>query len=194
MLGLGEGRVGRLLVAEHQAERGVAHRVVVMDLGGAVLRRVLDVDHRLQRLVVDLHQFGGVARLGQRLGDDEGNAFADIARFVRNEERQERAVALGRAEILRHQVRGHGAELLGRDIGASQHGEHAGRGLGLRHIDALDAGVGVGREHVDAIGHGGQHHVVDVTSLPDQKALVFDPAHRLSDSELCHVDPLQGVV
>ena len=39
-------------------------------------------DHRRQRLVVDLDQLGGVARLRQRLGDDEGDAVADEAHLV----------------------------------------------------------------------------------------------------------------
>ena len=37
---------------------------------------------RRQRLVVDLDQLGGVARLRQRLGDDEGDAVADMADAV----------------------------------------------------------------------------------------------------------------
>ena len=142
-----------VLVAEHQAEGVVAVRVVVPDLGRAVLGGVLEVDHRRQRLVVDLDQLGGVARLRQRLGDHEGDAVADEAHLVGNEQRLEGAVALGRAEILRHQMRGHGAELVGRGIGAGQHQQHAGRGLGLRHVDALDAGVGVRRQHGDAVAH-----------------------------------------
>ena len=60
-------------------------------------------------------------------------------------------MALGRAEILRHQMRGHAAELIGRDVGAGQHGEHAGRRLGLRDVDPLDAGMRVRREHGDAV-------------------------------------------
>ena len=142
---------------------------------------------RRQRLVVDLDQLGGVAGLRQRLGDDEGDAVADVADAVGDEQRLEGAVALRRAEILRHQRRGDGAELVGDDVGAGQHQQHAGRGLGLGDVELLDPGVGVRRQHVDAVGHAGQHDVVDVAALPGQEALVLDPAHRLSDPELGHV-------
>ena len=101
-------------------------------------------------------------------------------------QRLEGAVALGRAEILRHQMRGQAADLLRDDVGAGQHQQHAGRGLGLGDVDLLDLGVGVRRQHVAGVQHAGQHDVVDVAALPCQKALVLDPAHRLSDSELGH--------
>ena len=125
VLGLGEGGVGRVLVAEHQAEADIALRAVVPDLGGAVLGGVLEVDDGRQRLVVDLDQFGGVARLRERLGHHEGDAVADEADLVGIEHRLERAVALGRAEILRHQVGGEAAELLGDGIGAGKDAQHA---------------------------------------------------------------------
>ena len=82
VLGAGEGRVGRFLVAEHQPEADIALRAVVPDLRRAVFGGVLEIDHGRQRLVVDLHQLGRVARLRERLGDDEGDAVADEARLV----------------------------------------------------------------------------------------------------------------
>ena len=102
-MALGESGVGRLLVAEHQAEGVVAGRVVVPHLHRVGLGGVLDVDQRRQRLVVDLDQFGGVAGLRQGLGDDKGDPVADVADAVADEQRLEGAVTLGRAEILRHQ-------------------------------------------------------------------------------------------
>ena len=90
-------------------------------LGASGLAASSMLTTRRQRLVVDLDQLGGVARLRQRLGDDEGDAVADVAHPVGDEQRLEGAVALGRAEILRHQVRGQRAELLGRGVGAGQH-------------------------------------------------------------------------
>ena len=111
VLGLGEGRVGRVLVAEHQAERDIAVRVVVPDLGRAVLGGVLEIDHRRQRLVLDLDQLGGVARLRQRLGDHERDPVADVTDPIGDQDRLPGAVALGRAEILRHRMRGERAEI-----------------------------------------------------------------------------------
>ena len=51
-------------------------------LGASGLAASSMFDHRRQRLVVDLDQFGGVARLRQRLGDHEGDAVADEAHLV----------------------------------------------------------------------------------------------------------------
>ena len=147
MLGRGEGGVGRILVAEHQPEADIALRAILVDLDGAVLGGVLEVDHGRERLVVDLDQLGGVARLRERLGHHESDAVADEAHLVGDEHGLERAVALGGAEILRHQVGGEGAELLRQGVGAGEHAEHARRGLRLRDVDALDAGMGVRREH-----------------------------------------------
>jgi hypothetical protein len=187
VLGLGEGGVGRLLVAEHQPEAGVALRAIVPHLHGAILGGLFEIDHRRQRLVVDLDQLGGVARLGERLGDDEGDAVADEAYLVGDQYRLKRAMPLGRAEVLGHQVGGEAAELVGRRIGAGEHREHAGRGLGLGGVDALDAGVRVRRQHGDPVAHAGQGNVIDVAPEPLQEALVFHAPHSLSDAELGHV-------
>ena len=35
----------------------------------------------------------------------------------------------------------------------------------------------------------GQADVIDIAPLPEQEALVLDPAHRLSDAELGHIRP-----
>ena len=90
MLGLGESGVRRVLVAEHQPEGAIAVVDCLPDLGRALLGGILEIDHRRQRLVLDLDQFGGVARLRQRFGDHEGDPVADIADPVRVEDAAER--------------------------------------------------------------------------------------------------------
>jgi len=187
VLGLGEGGVGRILVAEHEPEPDIALRTIVPDFGGAVLGGVFEVHHRRQRFIVDLDQFGGIARLTQRLGDDERHTVADEAHLSGIEDRLKRAVALGRAEVLRHQMGGEAAQLLRHGIGAGEHAEHARRGLSLGDVDALDAGVRVRREHRHPVTLPGQADVVDVAPLPEQKTLVFHSPHSLSDAELGHV-------
>src|SRR5262249_34827507 len=87
VLGLGEGGVGCILVAEHEPKPDIALRAIVPDFSGAVLGGVFEVHHRRQRLIVDLDQFGGIARLGQRLGDDERDAVADEAHLLGIEDR-----------------------------------------------------------------------------------------------------------
>jgi hypothetical protein len=190
MLRLGEGRVGCVLVAEHEPERDVAVRIVIPHLGRAVLGGVLERHHDRERLVIHRDQLGGVARLRERLRDHEGDTVADVAHPLGIEQGLEGAVALGGAEILRHQVRGEGAEMLIGRVGAGQHGEHAGSGLGLGDVDTLDAGVGMRRQHRHPMAEAGQAEVVDIAPLSREEALVFHPPHRLSDTEFGgHVRP-----
>ncbi len=190
MLGAGESGVGRVLVAEHQPEGGIAVWIVVPDLGCAVLGGILESHHHRQRFVLDLNQFGGVARLRQRFGDHECHPVADIADPLRVEDRLKGAVPFGGAEIFRHGMCGEGAQVIGDRVGAGQNREHAGRGLGLGRIDALDLGVGVWRQHRDAVAHTGQGDVVDVAPLSGQEALILHAPYGLSDAEFgCHFRP-----
>ena len=184
VLGAGKRRVGRILVAHHQREGDIVRRLVP-DHRRAGLHRVLDVDHRRQRLVLDLDQFGGVARLLHRFGDHEGDALADRAHLVGGEDRPQRAKALRAAHVFGHRRR-QAAELVGDDIGAGEHGKHAVGGFGLGGIDALDARVGMRRHHHHAVALMRQVDVVDIAAAAGDEARVLDPGHGLTDAELVH--------
>ena len=95
-------------------------------------------------------------------------------------------MALGGAEVLRHQMRGEAAELFRCRVGAGEHTKHAGSRLGLGYVDADDAGMGVRGEHDGAMAKAGQTDVVDIASLSEQETLVFHSPHSLSDAELGH--------
>ena len=190
VLRAGKRCVGRVLVAEHQTERDIAVRIVVPDLGRAVLGGILEIHHHRQRLVLDLDQLGSVARLRHRFGDHECHAVADIADALGVQDRLEGAVPFGRAEILGHRMRGQRAQVIGRGVGAGQHREHTGCGLGRGGVDALDLGVGVRRQHRHAVAHAGQADVVDIAPRTGQEPLILDPPDSLSDAELgCHFRP-----
>ena len=126
-VGLGKGRIDSGLVADLVKERLVA-RVLVPHRGRAGRKRRFGADHRRQRLVLDLDQFGGILCLVQRLGDDERDRVPDIADAVLRQQRLRadkgrRAIAPPAAHA------GHqGAEPAPAQILAGQHGEHAGRG------------------------------------------------------------------
>ena len=184
VLGLGEGGVGRLLVAHHQRERDVVGRLVPHQRR-AGLDRILDGDDRRQRLVLDLEQLGGVARLRLRLGDDERHAVADRAHLADREDRTQRAIALRPAHVLRH-VGHEAAELVGLHVGACEHGEHALGRLGLGGIDALDAGMRVRRHDLDAVAQVRQLDVVDIAPAAGDETLILDPGDRLTNAELVH--------
>ena len=64
-----------VLVADRPHEHDVVGRVLV-ELRRARLGRLLRVDDRRQRLLVDVDQLQRVLRLGRRLGDDRGDALA----------------------------------------------------------------------------------------------------------------------
>src|SRR5262249_41491342 len=144
---------------------------------------------RGQPLVAGRAALGGVAGLGQGLGDDEGGAGAYEAGLFGGGHGLERAVPLGREEVLRHQMRGEAAELLCQRFGAGEHAEHARRGLGLGNIDTLDAGMGVRGEHRHPVALTRQADVIDIAPLSQQEALILHSPHSLPDAELDHVRP-----
>ena len=187
MLRLCESLVGRLLVAEHQHEGDVAVRIVVPHLRRAILRGVADQRHRGERLVVDLDHVGGVARLRLRLGHHEGDAVADEAHLLGLQHLLENAMALGRADVFRHQAGRERTEMIGSAVRAGQHQHDAGRGLRLRHVDLPDARMRVRGEQVDAVAHAGKHDVVHVTSRAGEETRILDAPHRLPDSEFGHM-------
>jgi hypothetical protein len=137
MLGVGKGRVGRLLAAHHQRHRDIVGSALP-DRRSARLDRILERDHRRQRVIVDRDQFGGVARLLQGLGHHESDAVADRPHLAAGQDRAERAVAFRAAHILRHDWH-QASDLVGFGVGANKHRKHPWSRLGRRRIDGLDA-------------------------------------------------------
>ena len=87
VLGRGEGGIRRRFVAERDRHADIAAWAILPDFRRLRLRRRLEVDDRGQRLVIHGDKLGGVARLRFGLGDDEGNAVADAADAVGEENR-----------------------------------------------------------------------------------------------------------
>ena len=187
MLGTRKRGIGCFLVSEHQPEPDVSLRAVLPDLRGTLLGGVLELDHGRENLVLDLDELGRVARGSERLGNDKRDAIADEAHGVADEERLEGTVALGRAEILRHQVRGEAAELFRLGIGPGQHAKHVRRDLRLRDVDPFDARMRMGGKHEHAVALARQADVVDVLTFSQQEALVLHAPHSLPDAELGHL-------
>ena len=108
-----ESRSVRVGVAEMEVEPAVARHLVV-ELRRAGSQRLLRLGHRGQGFDIETDRFGGVARGGGRLGDDDGDGIADIAHLVAGERvagrlPHRRAVAvLERRDDLQRPVAGFG--------------------------------------------------------------------------------------
>ena len=78
VLGFGEGRIGRGLVAERDRTPTLpsGHSARFSALPAACL---LEIDQRRQQFVFDLDELGGILRLVLRFGNNECNAVADAA-------------------------------------------------------------------------------------------------------------------
>ena len=108
-----------------------------MQAGGVVVERGAGVDHRVEHVVVDVDQLGGVLcdvavvghhhryRLAHIAGPVDGGGVVGHRGLDRQGERPER-----------------GADLVGSD-----HGDDAGMGSGPVQAHGSDAGVGVGAAH-----------------------------------------------
>ena len=188
MRGLGEGGLDRGLVADFVEPRRIAG-AILPHRRRAGLHRVLGADHGRQRLVIDRDELGRVLRLGQCLGDDEGDAFADIAHAPLRQRRL-RADEAGRAvaAFSRH-ARALPSQRLHRLVLARQHQKHARRRLGRRRVDRADAGVRMGRAQHHGARLARKIHVLDIAAFAAQQIGVFLARYRLTHSELAHVLP-----
>ena len=148
--------------------------------------RLLRGDHGGQGLVLHFDQLGGVFRLVQSLGHDEGDRLADVAHALLREQR------------LRGDERGRTVTLLSRHDGsqrsqaprahvvARQYGDHA-RSLPRRaHIYGQQARMRVRRAQHASARFAGKLHVVDVTAPALQQPWILLPRHCLSYAKQPH--------
>ncbi|MCY1357449.1 hypothetical protein D9M69_439430 [compost metagenome] len=112
--GLGEGGIGGGLVAVAPGVAGVGRHVVVHQrrrrrgIGGA--------DHGGQLFVVDLDLLGGVARLLQRLGDDQRHLVAHVAHLALCDHRVRRLFHRRAVDAVDQPAAGQAADLVGTAI------------------------------------------------------------------------------
>ena len=138
----------------------------VMEDGRAGLDRCDRVEDRLERLVLDLDQLGGVARQLARLGDDGGHGLAREADLA-DCERVVADLAPRRRRHLEERIR------LRRDLLADQRPVHALDRLGLGDVDGHDPGVGVRRADEVDVAHAVALDVVEEDALALYEALVL---------------------
>jgi len=158
----------------------IARRLGV-DLWRARLQRRGRVDGGRLLGIIDIDEFGGIARLGQRLGDDDRHRVADIADPV---DRQHRVRRFGhRRAVLRMDLpaAGQTTYTVGRHVLAGVHGDNPGRSLRRRGIDARDPRMRVGAAQDVCIELAGTIDIVGVGTSSGQKAVILTPAERRSD-------------
>jgi hypothetical protein len=189
-LGFGEGGIGCRAVAGLPAEGGVA-RCLRPDLRRAGGGRRFRTGHRVERLVIDRDQLGGVARRLERIGDDHRHALADethaLARQA-GEGRMNHGEGRGGARRVEGQgeMRRNAADAVRRQLRPGQHGEHAGRLPCRLGIDGAYVGMGVRRAQDECVAFAVDALVGDEAPVPGQQARVFLAPNRLTPAELTH--------
>jgi hypothetical protein len=142
--------------------------------------------HGRKRVHVDEHGLSRVARLVERLGDDEGDWVAHVAHLVRGERRLLRA---RRVRAVRHAVGrdGQAGDAGRREVGAEDDGEHARHLPRGGSVHAADQAVRVAAAHDDGVGLAGQGLVVAVGALAAEEDRVLGARHGLADGEASEV-------
>ena len=167
----GRFRIASIAVSRHAGH--VVRRAGNDDSGTGGDRRV-DVDHRRQRVVVDLDPLGGVACLVQRRGDDGRHRFADETNGVDGKRVPGRG---GRRRPIGTPVIGRRRDRLHTGVGEITTRDDRRDAGQLRRgfaCDAPDAGVRVGRAHEAGVQLIGRRNVVGEAALAAQKGVILD--------------------
>ncbi len=146
----------------------------------AIGGRDLGVNHGLERLVVDAHQFGGVFRDGRSFGDDGGDRLALVASTI-NCHGVVKDLVAGRRTDLEEWI----DELA--DLLTGKCADHTGQRLGFGNINAGDFRMRVRRAHEHEVQHAEQLDVVDKLPLAADQARVFLALDGLAD-------PISGLI
>jgi hypothetical protein len=172
MPGAREGGIGRGLVAEMPLVAGVVARDIVDD-GRALGQRVGHADRRRQHVVIDDDRLARVFRLRVGVGDDDADMVADIAHLALRQRRMAARLHRRAVLVVDHPAADQPADLVGGEIVAGQHGQHAGLGQRRRRVDSLDRGVRVRRTHEIGVGLSRDIDVVGVAALAGDIANIF---------------------
>ena len=152
----------------------------------AGIERLPGLDDRRQHLVIDLHQLGGVARLGGGVGDDNRHRVADMPHPVARQGRSRRhrhfrAVAIGDRAHARDR-----ADAIARQILAGENANDTRSRYGRRGLDRSDPGMRMRRAQHRQMGLTRPDNVVEIAAASGQEPPVFGASDRLSNAELRH--------
>ena len=157
VIGLGEAALD---VAEAQflviVDVVIDERVLgigLVDDGRAWFQRLLDVEHRGQRLVIDPHLRHRLKGLSRAVGDDGDDRLALVAHLV---DRERRLVVLAEVDQAEQRVE------IDRHVGAANDAANAGRAFRFGGVDAAQAGMGVRAAQYLEMQHALQLVVVEI--------------------------------
>ncbi len=168
---------------EHLLERGRRSARNRTDDIGRVLRmheltRALGsevVDHRRERLVVDVYQVGGILGDVAVSGDDESDRVADEAHLPIGERGQgcrRRPAPHHRVPLLAHAAV---------EVGGREYGVHAGERERRRGVDPNDASAGEGAAYEAGVQHARASDVVDEGPTTCEQACILHSADTCAD-------------
>ena len=168
------GGVGvRIGMRAGPVEREIAGRFRPQLRRAGRLRRG-DGDHRIERLVVDLDQVGGVLRRERGLRDHHRDRLADIHHALARQRVPVRHHELAAAAARQRRMARHAADAGGVDVGGGHDRDHAAHLLRCIHVDAADAGVGVRRAHEGRRGLTGLGGIGDEAAVAAHEVVVLD--------------------
>jgi len=170
---------GEILVHRTEVDKAMVRDVGVATLGmehgiAGGGYRLLEIDHRRQRIVLDLDQLAGVLGDIAALGHHGRDRLAHVTHLVHGNavlRRRRAGEVRARPRHLRRLRAGHDAE-------------HTGQRLGPGLVDAHDARVGVRAAQHRRVRHVGQRHVVDIGAGAGEQAGVLHPLHAVPDGEI----------
>jgi hypothetical protein len=173
LVGLGEGLVGRRLVARFPLVAGVVGLalLVVADDGRVGRQRLLRVDDGRERVVLDVDELQRVPCDVRALGHDAGDLLALEPHLVGGEH----GLRVARE-------RGHPGEAVGGERLAGHDGDDARQLFCRRCIDAHDAGVRERAAQQREVQHPGQGDVFDVLTAALDEAVVLLALHAVADA------------
>ncbi|SCD60345.1 hypothetical protein GA0115245_11005 [Streptomyces sp. di188] len=168
----------RPVVAAVRALVGVHQRRVLGERG-------LQVEHRRQRLVLDLDRLQRVRRRVPVAGHDDRHRVTRVAHLVHGERRMVRV-----HHVLGHRPRARQRSHPLREIASRERGHHAREFQGVGDVDALDARVRHGAAQDRQVQHPGGLDVVGPVRLAGEQPRVLlaqpRPAHLGLDGALGH--------
>ena len=174
-------------------------RIGLVDDRRAGLHRLLDVEHRRQRFVVDADLRQRLEGFALAVGDDGDDRLALVANLV---DRERRLVILAEIDQAEQRVE------IARHVGAADDPPHAGLALRFGEVDAADARMGVrAAQHLEMqhalqlvvveIGRGRgdmAEHVLALRRLADLLEIVVALVGENVLAEFKHGSPFQARV